>query len=668
MLTGGGDCPGLNPVIRAVCRRLWESGHETVGVLNGWRGMIDGDLKPLGFDEISGILPRGGTIIGTSRTNPHKIEGGVEGVQRTFEQLDALVAIGGEDTLGVAAKLHGELGLPIVGVPKTIDNDLNGTDYTFGFDTAVHVATEAIDRVHSTAESHNRVIVVETMGRHAGWIALMSGIAGGADFILIPEQAGRLGRRRRGRRAAPDARKELLGHRRKRGLRAARRRDEGEVDEFGHVRVENRNVGDTVAAEVEARTGMQARATVLGYIQRGGTPTARDRVLGLRFGLKAADLVVAGRFGGMAALHGDEVLSVPLEEATAELKLVPDELVRGREDLLRLILRRPPHPDPDGGAATPGDGLRRSARALARTPLPLLLGWIGLGYGLSRLSTRVVDWYVMTDELLYERLALSVVQGGSPLPRVHGALVPNVNQLYPLLLSSVYWRGSIPAALHDAHLLNAFLMSSAALPAALLAQRTTGSRPVAYLVGLATVCVPWIVYSSFLLTEVVGYPAFLWALLALQATIVAPSRRRDALALGGLVAGGARPHAIRRPRAGRADRRARLRARARARRRHARAGARAGRWSATGCSALPTPCSSSAARCCSSPVAAAHCWAPTPTRSPATCCRTASAAHCSPISPCSRSRSACCRSCWPPPGWSAPCCALSARSASPSRS
>jgi len=286
--------------------------------------MIDGELKPLGFDEISGILPRGGTIIGTSRTNPHKLEGGVEGVQRTFEQIDALIAIGGEDTLGVASKLHGELGLPLVGVPKTIDNDLNGTDYTFGFDTAVQVATDAIDRVHSTAESHNRIIVVETMGRHAGWIALMSGIAGGADFILIPEQpvvwddvAAAVERRRaRGKNFSVIVASE--------GCELPGLADEGEVDEFGHVRVENRNIGDTVAAEVEARTGMQARATVLGYIQRGGTPTARDRVLGLRFGLKAADLVEAGSFGQMAALHGDEVLSVPLSEATAELKLVPE--------------------------------------------------------------------------------------------------------------------------------------------------------------------------------------------------------------------------------------------------------------------------------------------------------------------------------------------------------
>jgi ATP-dependent phosphofructokinase / diphosphate-dependent phosphofructokinase len=324
MLTGGGDCPGLNAVIRAVCRRLWENGHETVGVLHGWRGMIDGNLKPLGWDEISGILPKGGTIIGTSRTNPYKLEGGIEGVKKTFEQLDALVAIGGEDTLGVAARLYDGEALPVVGVPKTIDNDLNGTDYTFGFDTAVYVATEAIDRVHSTAESHSRIIVVETMGRHAGWIALMSGIAGGADWILIPEQevvyddvAAAVERRRaRGKDFSVIVASE--------GSELPGVADEGEVDDFGHVRVENRAVGDTVAKEIESRTGMQARATVLGYIQRGGTPTPRDRILGLRFGLEAADLVQSSRWGQMAALHGDEVVSVPLTEATAELKLVPD--------------------------------------------------------------------------------------------------------------------------------------------------------------------------------------------------------------------------------------------------------------------------------------------------------------------------------------------------------
>jgi 6-phosphofructokinase 1 len=325
MLTGGGDCPGLNPVIRAVCRRLWEDGHETFGVLNGWRGAIDGNLKPLGWAETSGILHIGGTIIGTSRTNPYKNEGGVDGVKRTFEKIDALVAIGGEDTLGVASKLFAQEGLPVVGVPKTIDNDLNGTDYTFGFDTAVAVATEAVDRCHSTAESHNRIIVVETMGRHAGWIALFTGIAGGADYILIPEQpvnyddiAAAVERRKsRGKNFSVIVASE--------GAELPGVSDEGELDEFGHVRVENRAVGETVAREVEDRTGMQARATVLGYIQRGGSPTPRDRILGLRFGLKAADLVNEANWGQMAALHGDNVVSVPLTEATAELKLVPDD-------------------------------------------------------------------------------------------------------------------------------------------------------------------------------------------------------------------------------------------------------------------------------------------------------------------------------------------------------
>jgi ATP-dependent phosphofructokinase / diphosphate-dependent phosphofructokinase len=325
MLTGGGDCPGLNPVIRAVCRRLWEDGHETFGVLNGWRGAIDGNLKPLGWAETSGILHIGGTIIGTSRTNPYKNEGGVDGVKRTFEKIDALIAIGGEDTLGVASRLSAEEGLPVVGVPKTIDNDLNGTDYTFGFDTAVAVATEAVDRCHSTAESHNRIIVVETMGRHAGWIALFTGIAGGADYILIPEQpvnyediAAAVERRKsRGKNFSVIVASE--------GAELPGVSDEGELDEFGHVRVENRAVGETVAREVEDRTGMQARATVLGYIQRGGSPTPRDRILGLRFGLKAADLVNEANWGQMAALHGDNVVSVPLTEATAELKLVPDD-------------------------------------------------------------------------------------------------------------------------------------------------------------------------------------------------------------------------------------------------------------------------------------------------------------------------------------------------------
>jgi ATP-dependent phosphofructokinase / diphosphate-dependent phosphofructokinase len=325
VLTGGGDCPGLNAVIRAVARRAWPQGHEVIGVREGWRGMVEGIFQPLGQQETSGILPRGGTIIGTSRTNPYKVDGGVEGVKRSFEQLDALVAIGGEDTLGVAARLYRELRLPVVGVPKTIDNDLSGTDYTFGFDTAVAICTEAIDRLHTTAESHNRVMVVEVMGRHAGWIAVMSGIAGGADVILIPERpvdiedvCNEIRRRHeRGKNFSIVVVSE--------GCELPGAEDKGEVDQFGHKLLAKRGVGEAIGEEIESRTGFETRVTVLGHVQRGGSPTPRDRVLATRFGLKAADLVQAGEFGQMAALRGDDVIAVSLEEATAELKTVPDD-------------------------------------------------------------------------------------------------------------------------------------------------------------------------------------------------------------------------------------------------------------------------------------------------------------------------------------------------------
>ena len=328
VLTGGGDCPGLNAVIRAVARRSFVRGHEVVGIREGWRGLVEGRLELLGNREINGLLPRGGTILGTSRTNPYKVDGGVERVLETFERegLDALVAIGGEDTLGVATRLYAEHDFPVVGVPKTIDNDLSATDYTFGFDTAVFICTEAIDRLHTTAESHNRVMGVEVMGRHTGWIAVMSGIAGGADMILIPEQPVSI----------DDACKEIQ-------RRHARGKDfsivvvsEGyelggdddqaaEVDEFGHIRLSERGVGARLAQEIEQRTGFETRVTVLGHVQRGGSPTPRDRVLATRYGLKAADLVQEGRFGRMAALHGDAIVDVPLEEATSELKTVPDD-------------------------------------------------------------------------------------------------------------------------------------------------------------------------------------------------------------------------------------------------------------------------------------------------------------------------------------------------------
>src|SRR2546423_4685185 len=323
VLTGGGDCPGLNAVIRAVARRSWAGGHDVVGVREGGRGMVERLFQPLGRQEISGILPRGGTIIGTTRTNPYKVDGGVDNVRAAFDELDALVAIGGEDTLGVAAKLYEDFGAPIVGVPKTIDNDLSGTDYTFGFDTAVAICTEAIDRLHTTAESHNRVMVVEVMGRHAGWIAVHSGIAGGADMILIPERPVDLDdveneiRRRHGR--GKNFSIVVVSE----GCELPGAEDKGEVDQFGHRLLAKRGVGERLGDEIENRTGFETRVTVLGHIQRGGTPTSRDRILPTRFGLKAADLVDDGDFGQMAALRGDDGMACSLREATAELKTVP---------------------------------------------------------------------------------------------------------------------------------------------------------------------------------------------------------------------------------------------------------------------------------------------------------------------------------------------------------
>ena len=330
VLTGGGDCPGLNAVIRAVGRRVMVNRHDLVGVREGWKGLVEGLFEPLGPREISGLLPRGGTIIGTTRTNPYKLEGGVDHVLEHFRDanLDALVAIGGEDTLGVAARLYGEHQFPVVGVPKTIDNDLSATDYTFGFDTAVSIATEAIDRLHTTAESHNRVMVVEVMGRHTGWIAVMSGIAGGADVILIPEEP-----------ISIDEACEDIQRRHERGkdfsivvvsegyeltYRSGEKRQvtqEAATDEFGHVRFGG--IGEALGREIEARTGYETRVTVLGHVQRGGSPTPRDRVLATRYGLKAANLVLAGSWGRMAALQGDSILDVSLREATSELKTVP---------------------------------------------------------------------------------------------------------------------------------------------------------------------------------------------------------------------------------------------------------------------------------------------------------------------------------------------------------
>ncbi|MCW2881737.1 MAG: Diphosphate--fructose-6-phosphate1-phosphotransf erase [Sphaerisporangium sp.] len=325
VLTGGGDCPGLNAVIRAVVRKgIGVYGHEFVGFRDGWRGPLEGEMMPLEVQTVRGILPRGGTILGSSRTNPIKIEGGVDRIKKNLADggVDALIAIGGEDTLGVAKQLF-DLGVNVVGVPKTIDNDLNATDYTFGFDTAVNIATEAIDRLHTTAESHHRALICEVMGRHAGWIALHAGMAGGANVILIPEKPFDIDKVC----AYVESRFKTLyspiivvaeGAHPIEGQIALQA---GELDAFGHVRLGG--IGELLAHEIEKRTGKEARTTVLGHVQRGGTPSAFDRVLATRFGLQAIDAANDGDFGKMVALRGTDIVRVGLDAATSELKTVP---------------------------------------------------------------------------------------------------------------------------------------------------------------------------------------------------------------------------------------------------------------------------------------------------------------------------------------------------------
>lgn len=329
VLTGGGDCPGLNAVIRAVVRKGdQEYGCGFVGFKDGWRGAIEGRTVPLDIPAVRGILPRGGTILGSSRTNPFKTENGVRDIKDNLAkyEVDALIAIGGEDTLGVAARLYEEYGIPCVGVPKTIDNDLSATDYTFGFDTAVGIATEAIDRLHTTAESHMRVLVVEVMGRHAGWIALHSGLAGGANVILIPEQRFDVDEvcawvTSRFRASYAPIVVVAEGAMPKDGELVLK---DGTLDSFGHVRLSG--VGEWLAKEIEARTGKEARTTVLGHIQRGGTPSAFDRWLATRFGLHAIEAVRDGDFGKMVALKGTDIVRVPIAEATSKLKTVDPAL------------------------------------------------------------------------------------------------------------------------------------------------------------------------------------------------------------------------------------------------------------------------------------------------------------------------------------------------------
>jgi phosphofructokinase len=330
ILTGGGDAPGLNAVIRAVVRRSIRAGNEVTGIRHGWQGLIENSTIKLDLNAVSGILPRGGTILGTSRVNPYKVKDGVSKFEHNFKELglDALIAIGGEDTLGVAYKLSKEISLPVVGVPKTIDNDIPCTDFTFGFDTAVNIATEAIDRLHTTAEAHDRVMILEVMGRHSGWIATYSGIAGGADSILIPERIFRIDdvvelikrRHNRGKNfsivvVAEGAVPEEIGGPIKMGKK---------VDSFGHARLGG--VGYYVAGEIEKKTGFETRMVVLGHLQRGGTPTAFDRVLATRFGIAAADLVAQKSFGKMVALKGNRIVAENLERATEGVKKTDLEL------------------------------------------------------------------------------------------------------------------------------------------------------------------------------------------------------------------------------------------------------------------------------------------------------------------------------------------------------
>ncbi len=328
ILTGGGDCPGLNAVIRAVVRKAVNEGHEVIGILDGWAGMIEGRTMPLDLNSTDGIIGEGGTILGTSRTNPYKKPENVEKVVANFNEmgLDALIAVGGDDTLGVARKLYEEKKLNVVGVPKTIDNDLSSTDFTFGFDTAVNIAMEAIDRIHTTARSHHRCLVVEVMGRHAGWIAAYAGMAGGADYILVPEVEPDL-----------DHLCNTLLENRKRGkgynvvvvsegvsISGSLTTKTDKVDDFGHVMLGG--IGEQLANLIQERTGIETRSVVLGHIQRGGAPSAFDRVLGTRYGIKAVELVLAGDFGKMVALKGNELVAADLAEATGETKALSKEL------------------------------------------------------------------------------------------------------------------------------------------------------------------------------------------------------------------------------------------------------------------------------------------------------------------------------------------------------
>jgi len=324
ILTGGGDCPGLNPAIRGAVYRALSEGIECVGILDGWKGMIEAKSVPLTLQDVEYIVNKGGTIVGTSRTNPYKKENGVEKCVETLKklQLDAVIAMGGEDTLGVATKLFKEKNFPVVGVPKTMDNDLSATDFTFGFDTSVTVAVDAAERLIDTGRSHRRIMVLEVMGRHAGWVALYTGIASAADWILIPEAEVDVNKMCEHLKKVYERKKTALVIVSEGVVLPGLKTEKEELDEFGHMILKKRGIGEQVADVIEKNTGIETRVAVIGHIQRGGSPTLFDRMLGLRVGVKAVELVLEGKFGYMVALKGNDVVPVPLEEATGQLKTV----------------------------------------------------------------------------------------------------------------------------------------------------------------------------------------------------------------------------------------------------------------------------------------------------------------------------------------------------------
>jgi len=330
ILTGGGDCPGLNPAIRGCVMAGLDKGFEFVGLQEGWRGFVEGKTQTLGLAEVKEIVGKGGTILGTSRTNPFKKEGAVEKCLATFKKLklDALVVLGGEDTLGVAARFYKEHQLPVVGVPKTMDNDLSATDYTFGFDTATTVAVDAVERLRDTGRSHRRIMVLEVMGRHAGWVALFTAIASAADWVLLPERKADLQAMCKHLKMVHDRDNVAIAITSEAVELPGVKTGSEELDQFGHMLLKNRGMGEKIAEIIEKETGIETRSAVIGHIQRGGSPTLFDRMLGTRVGAKAAELVAEGKFGQMVALRGNEVIGVSLQEATATLKTVSPEWLK----------------------------------------------------------------------------------------------------------------------------------------------------------------------------------------------------------------------------------------------------------------------------------------------------------------------------------------------------